>query len=67
MSGLLIQVEFMFYKLVNEIGNGRIEFADISRRKTIWKIVIFRYLHLQACWKVGVLNFPMPKGSVMPL
>ncbi len=26
-------VDFMFYKLVNEIGNGRIECANISRKR----------------------------------
>ena len=36
------------------------------------EIVIFTglHLHMQACWKVGVLqppNFTMPKGSVIPL
>ncbi len=57
-------LDFMFYKLVNKIGNDKIESADKARGPADLQ------LHLQACWKVGVLqppNFTMPKGSVMPL
>ncbi len=31
-------VDFLFYKLINEIGNGRIESTDIPRRKTTRKL-----------------------------
>ena len=57
-------VDYMFYNLVNKIGNGRIESADKARRPADLQ------LHLQACWKVGVLQppiFTMPKCSIMPL
>ncbi len=35
---ILCFVDFMFYKLVNEIGNGRIESYDKAQRKTTWKL-----------------------------
>ena len=35
---ILCFVDFMFYKLVNEIGNGRIESSDKAQRKTTWKL-----------------------------
>ncbi len=63
-------VNFLFYILINEMGNGRIESADIARRKNDKEIVIFTDLHPQACWKVGVLqppNFTMPNSSIRPL
>ena len=35
-------VDFLYYKLINEIGNGKIESADIARRKTTRKLSFYR-------------------------
>ncbi len=49
---ILCFVDFMLYKLVNEIGNGRIESSDKAWRKTTWNC----HFHRPAGAAAGLLE-----------